>query len=94
MGGLCGGIQESDSAGRIDQLNALRVKMQSRNFNLSRAKSEKMLENATRCMRGGFRREIHTTHMEAILGELKLRLLGRTWGIRENTRRGNTGRGP
>ena len=40
-----GGIQEVHSSDQIDQLNDLRLKMQSAKFNLPRATSEKISEN-------------------------------------------------
>ena len=48
-----GEIQEVNSAGQIDQLNALRFEMQSVKFNLSRANSEGILENEMPGMRNG-----------------------------------------
>ena len=42
-----------NSARQIDQLNALRFKMQSVKFNLPRAKSDDILENEMRGMRKG-----------------------------------------
>ena len=50
-------IQEVDSAEQIDQLNALRCKMQSGKFNLSRTKSDEISRNGMPCMRKGMPKE-------------------------------------
>ena len=50
-------IQEADSAYQIDQLNALRFKMQSGKFNMPRSKREKISDNAMMGMRENIPKE-------------------------------------
>ena len=77
------GIQEVNSAGQIDQLNALRFKMQSGKFNLSRSKSEKFRKMKCRVCGMKFRKKESTTNMGALLVELEVGLLGNMEHSRE-----------
>ena len=64
-------IPEVNSAGQIDQLNDLRFKMQSGQYNLSRGKSEKILENEMPGMGGEFRKKKLTKNIGAMLGKVE-----------------------
>ena len=85
-----GEIQEANSAGRIDRLNALRFKMQSAKFNLSRPNSEKISEHEM----PGIRKEIPKgetyNKYGAQLGKLKS-IDWETWGLGGGTFLGNSG---
>ena len=78
-----GEIQEVNIAGQIDQLNALRFKMRSGKFNLSRTNSEQILENGTPGMRKEIPKGETRKKYGAMIGQLELIRLGNmgpSWG--------------
>ena len=61
--GALGEIQERNSAGRIDQLNALRFEMQSEKHNMSRGESEGIWEIKCRVRERKFQKKKLATNM-------------------------------
>ena len=64
-----------NSAGQIEQLNALRCKMRSVKFNWPRAKSEEISENEMPSIRMGIPKEETYNKYGAMIGKLNLWLL-------------------
>ena len=73
-----------NSADQIDQLNALRFKIQSRKRNLSRVKREKIAEKETPTTRKGIPKEETYNKYGEAARKMEIDAIWETWGIREN----------
>ena len=73
-------IQEVNSADQIDQLEALRFKMKSRNFNLPSPTSEKISENETHGARKEISREDTFSKYGGAARKVEIEAIEKTWG--------------